>query len=77
LPVGEELSYLLEPTTPPPWAAATTTPQLWQEQQGDTVRLVIEAWRDQQGMWTLSAVIRLVNLHWWGEVPQDAVRSFR
>jgi hypothetical protein len=71
LPVGEELPFLLEPTTPPPWATSTS-PQQWQTERGNIIRLVIAARRADHGWWTLPAEIDLpTSQHWRGVVPQD------
>jgi len=75
LPIGEELPYLLERTRPPAWARSTTQEQ-WNEQRGPVIRIVLEAWHDDHGRWTLPCEIDLSADHdpryagWLVDVPQ-------
>jgi hypothetical protein len=75
LPIGEELPYLLERTRPPTWAKSMTQEQ-WNEQRGPVIRIVLEAWHDDHGQWTLPCEIDLSTDHdpryagWLVDVPQ-------
>jgi type II secretory pathway pseudopilin PulG len=55
MPVGEELEFLLEPTSPPPWS--DQQPEAWQQQQGTAVRLRLDCQRDEWDPWTLTPEI--------------------
>ena len=55
MPVGEELTFLLEPTQPPPWSQRTT--EDWQRERGTVVRLRLECHRDGWDPWTLTCAV--------------------
>lgn len=56
LPVGEGLSYQLEPNPPPPWATERT-PAQWRQERGTVLRLAFQAEREELGSWRLACEI--------------------
>jgi hypothetical protein len=56
LPLGEELPFQLEHTTPPPWATGTNEPD-WLRQRGTVLRLAFTAEHHEYGTWTLPCEI--------------------
>lgn len=54
LPVGEQLTYQLEPTAPGGWMRNTTQDD-WMASFGGTVRLALEAGHAEHGSWTIPA----------------------
>jgi hypothetical protein len=59
LPVGEELPFFLEPTSPPPQSHRDLA--FWQEQMGPFLRLRLQCVRDGQKPWVLAAEIPMSN----------------
>lgn len=55
MPVGEELPFFLDPTSPPSWSHQDL--QAWQEQMGPYLRLRLECVREGQKPWMLTAEI--------------------
>jgi hypothetical protein len=53
LPVGEALSYQLEPTWPPSWSQQSV--ESWQAQMGTLLRFTLECRRDGYKPWVLPA----------------------
>jgi hypothetical protein len=69
LPVGEELPFFLEPTSPPPWSHQDL--DSWQEQMGPYLRLRLECLRDGHKPWVLTAEISMSNDGTgWTEIPR-------
>jgi hypothetical protein len=62
LPVGEALTYQLEPNPPPPWATETTQAD-WQRQQGTVLRLAILAEHADLSSWTLTGELNVGDHH--------------
>jgi hypothetical protein len=52
VPIGEVLLLQLEPTPPPPWSG-NMSPQDWRRQQGNVLRLLLDAEHLEHGSWTL------------------------
>jgi hypothetical protein len=58
LPVGEELTFALERTQPPPWSQQST--QDWWRDRGTLVRLRLECRRDGWEPWVLTGEIDII-----------------
>jgi hypothetical protein len=56
LPMGEELRFIFEPTSPAPWMTGTT-PEQWRQQQGSVVRLGFTAEHAEYGKWYIPTEI--------------------
>lgn len=67
LPVGEELLFQLEPTSPPRWSQQAL--QSWQEQVGPMLRLRLGCRRDGWELWTLPCEVLIENGVGRTEVP--------
>jgi hypothetical protein len=67
LPVGEELSFQLEPTRPPPWSQQSL--ESWQRQVGPWLRLRLEGHRDGEAPWVLPCEMPLDDGVGYTEVP--------
>jgi hypothetical protein len=68
LPVGEVLTYQLEPNPPPPWSTGTTQAD-WLREQGTVLRLAVLAEHGDLGSWRLPFEIDVGDAH--GEVDAD------
>jgi hypothetical protein len=70
LPLGEELPYVLEHTTPGHWITGMTQPS-WLQQRGTVVRLAVTAEHDEYGTWYLPCEIDTATLPATVYVPQS------
>jgi hypothetical protein len=61
IPVGEGLPFPLEPTTPPPYATATTHDR-WQRERGTVIRLTLDASKEVR-VWKLPCEIDVAEVH--------------
>lgn len=57
IPVGEELTFLLEPTRPPSWSQQPI--DNWRQERGTVVRLQLECSREGWEPWTLPCEINM------------------
>lgn len=76
LPIGEEIPYLLERTTPPSWATDMSQ-ETWEKLRGPVIRFGLDAWHKEYGKWILPCEIDLgvdrdpYYAGWLVDVPQQ------